>query len=267
MKYREKNFASLVDMNIQDTKPVALCLFAALLVVASGTSRAALSARDLDSNPATIEAYYDTTLHITWLADANYANSSGYATVGASGGPNNSGVMTWDNAMLWAAGLNINGITSWRLPAVTDTGPSGCDWDTNGTDCGYNVDVATGEMADMFHTTLGNLAFYTTTGTPRPVSGLNNHGPFSNLQATVYWSGLAADSGSAWYFNFGLGHQEIRNKTYDGYAWAVHAGDVGAAVVPAPAAAWLLASALFGLAGMRRGHRRWHRGNSPATAR
>lgn len=243
-------------MNIQQHKLAAILLCAGILVVPGGASQAALSARDLDNNPATIEAYYDTSLNITWLADANYANSSGYETIGASGGPNNYGFMTWHNAMTWAAGLNINGITGWRLPAVTDTGPPGCDWDTNGTDCGYNVEVTTGEMASMFHTTLGNLAFYDTTGTPRPVYGLNNHGPFSNIQPTVYWSGLAADSADAWYFNFGLGHQEIRNKTYDGYAWAVHPGDVGAAIVPVPAAACLFASGLFGLLRLCRRQRR-----------
>lgn len=227
----------------------------AVAVSGQGTWEATLQGRDLDGNLATFEAYYDTALNITWLADANYANSSGYITIGASGGPNAYGVMTWANAMNWAAGLNINGITGWRLPTVTDAGTPGCDWDLNGTDCGYNVNVATGEMARMFYETLGNQAFYNTSGVPQAGYGLTNTGPFSNIEPTVYWSAteLATDTFStSWYFNFGLGGQDRRNKAYDGYAWAVHSGDVGASTVPVPAAVWLLGSGLAGLIGVAR---------------
>ena len=40
--------------------------------------------------------------------------------------------------------------------------------------------------------------------------------------------------------------------TFIGYAWAVHDGDVGAAVVPLPAAAWLFGTGLLGLIDMAR---------------
>ncbi len=52
-----------------------LALVAALGI--SGTTHAALQGRDLDGNLATFEAYYDTVLDITWLADANYAMTIG----------------------------------------------------------------------------------------------------------------------------------------------------------------------------------------------
>lgn len=65
--------------------------------------------------------------------------------------------MDWSTANAWAAGLNFNGLTGWRLPTVTDTGTPGCNFAYSGTDCGYNVDTATGEMASMFYDTLGNL--------------------------------------------------------------------------------------------------------------
>ena len=47
------------------------------------------------------QAVYDTDLNITWLADAN-ANHG----------------MTWDQANAWAAGLNVGGVTGWRLPTA-----------------------------------------------------------------------------------------------------------------------------------------------------
>ena len=47
-------------------------------VSGQGTWKTTLQGRDLDGNLFTIEAYYDTALNITWLADANYAKTSGY---------------------------------------------------------------------------------------------------------------------------------------------------------------------------------------------
>jgi hypothetical protein len=45
----------------------------AALVYGQGTWETTLQARDMDGNTSTIEAYYDTVLDITWLADANYS--------------------------------------------------------------------------------------------------------------------------------------------------------------------------------------------------
>ena len=43
----------------------------AIGVTGQGTWETTLQARDLDGNLSTAEAYYDTDLDITWLADAN----------------------------------------------------------------------------------------------------------------------------------------------------------------------------------------------------
>ena len=231
----------------------------ALFVVASGVSTLAhaasvsgqgtwettLQGRDLDGSLSTFEAYYDTSLNITWLANANYAGAA----------------MNWTNANVWAAALNPygSGITGWRLPTVTDTGTSGCNFAYTGTDCGYNVDTATGEMAHMFYTTLGDKAYYNTSGVgPQAGWGLTNTGPFSNVQSDDYWSATeyAPNTSYAWYFNTGYGYQDRYNKTYSLYAWAVHSGDVGATTVPVPAAVWLFGSGLAGLLGMSRKRRR-----------
>ncbi len=64
-------------------------------------------------------AYYDTVLNITWLQDANYANTTGY------GPADFEGKMDWADANAWAAGLSIAGVGGWRLPdtAPVDGGP------------------------------------------------------------------------------------------------------------------------------------------------
>jgi len=71
--------------------------------------------RDLDGNAATFEAYYDTVLDITWLADAEYSVTPGSSDYSAII------YMSWSAANAWAAGLNPygSGITGWRLPTVS----------------------------------------------------------------------------------------------------------------------------------------------------
>jgi len=216
----------------------------AAAVSGQGTWESTLQGRSLDDNLSTAEAYYDTSLNITWLADANYAGTT----------------MLWSEANTWVSSLNINGNTGWRLPTITDTGTSGCNYAYSGTDCGYNVNTATGEMAHMFYTTLGDKAYYNTSGWgPNLAEGLTNTGPFSNIQSSLYWSGTEAPGAvSAWYFNFGNGEQDASNKVSYYYAWAVHSGDVGAPLfaspvyLPVPAAAWLFGSGLVGLFGLAR---------------
>jgi len=67
------------------------------------------------------QAYYDTVLDITWLADANLAASN---TFGVSG-IHSWGGMTWDTAQSWLMAMNADGGTgylgynNWRLPTVT----------------------------------------------------------------------------------------------------------------------------------------------------
>ncbi|MSR09520.1 MAG: DUF1566 domain-containing protein, partial [Gammaproteobacteria bacterium] len=126
-----------------------------------------------------------------------------------------------------------------------------------GTDCGYNVDLATGEMARMFYSTLGNTGYYNTSGGLTGCAGapnycLTNTAPFSNLQPNVYWSGTeyAPNTYNAWSFNFVNGVQYENYKTSGFYAWAVRSGDI--APVPVPGAVWLFGGALTLLGAVRR---------------
>jgi hypothetical protein len=214
----------------------------AAAVSGQGAWETTLLARDFDGNTATIEGYYDTALNTTWLADANYAGTT----------------MDWATANSWAASLNFNGITGWRLPTVADAYTQGCNFAYSGTNCGYNVDTTTSEMSHMFYATLGNKAFFDTSGVgPQAGSGLTNTGSFYNLQSYTYWSASTWVIGDAWIFGFNDGSQINDYAGNEYYAWAVHSGDVGAAVatVPVPAAVWLFGSGLAGLIGFARRHK------------
>jgi len=218
-----------------------------ILALVLGASSLSAQATLIDRGGGLI---YDDVLNITWLQDANYAQTSRYSVDGR---------MSWDDAVAWAAGLSYYDsvrdvtYTNWRLPTITDTGPSGCDNAYSGTDCGYNVDTGSGEMASLFYDTLGNIAYYDTSGNPeQPGWGMSNTGPFTNIQTLNYWSNTeyAPDTGRAWDFRFLDGFQSHIHKWGLFYAWAVRNGDV--APIPIPAAAWLFASALGALGWVRR---------------
>ena len=214
----------------------------AAAVSGQGTWEGTLQGRDLDGNLSTAEAYYDTSLNITWLADANYAGTT----------------MNWANANAWAAGLDPygSGITGWRLPITVDANNDGFTY-TNfyqGMDWGYNITTHS-EMSHMFYVTLGDKAYFDTSGNyPQPGFGPTNTGPFSNVQAYNYWSAtqVAPDPSIAWLFAFDVGGQGADSKAIGYFAWAVHSGDVGTTVVTVPAAVWLFGSGLVGLIGFAR---------------
>jgi hypothetical protein len=218
-------------------------------VSGQGTWETTLQGRDLDGNFVNgFEAYYDTDLDITWLADASYSKTSGY---------DSDGFMYWGQAENWVAGLNYNGITGWRLPTMVDTALSGCDLSyVGGTDCGYSVQTKVGksvfsEVAVLWYETLGNKSYFGLSGAnPQFGWGLSNTGPFENAREDGYWLGVeyAPYDNYAWHFNFHVGAQYSVNKVSNLLAWAVHSGDVGLAIdestaVVAEPQAYLLAIA------------------------
>ena len=182
------------------------------------------------------QAYYDTVLNITWLADANDAQTSGYDA---------DGLMVWSTALNWIGSLNSAshlGVSDWRLPFIVDIAASGCNFGYTGTDCGYNVATKSGatvytELAHLFYDTLANKRYYDgnggTLGCPGgPNYCLINTGPFSHLRPGQYWSGTeyAPHTTDAWYFRFDFGAQNYHDKGFATYAWAVRPGDIGAVV-------------------------------------
>ncbi|MDH5191737.1 MAG: VPLPA-CTERM sorting domain-containing protein [Gammaproteobacteria bacterium] len=174
-------------------------------------------------------AYFDTESNLTWLADANYAQTSGYHVDGR---------MTWEQANLWATSLQVDGVDGWRLPSTLQPDLS-CNIQSGSVSYGYNCTGS--EMGNLFYNVLGNLA-----------SSLTDTGPFSNIQSYNYWSGTeyAPNISYAWNFFMEFGQQNTSNKATNFYAWAVKPGDVS--TVPVPAAVWLFGSGLIGLVGFAR---------------
>lgn len=148
---------------------------------------------------------YDTDLNITWLSDANYAKTSGYDADGA---------MNWSDANTWAAGLNVGGVSGWRLPTVDPTCSGFC---------------TTSEMGHLFYIELGGTARHSIFESSDPDLAL-----FTHIQSYYYWFGTeySPDPDFAWDFDPSYGHEAPGGKEFDLFAWAVHDGDVG--LIPEP---------------------------------
>lgn len=210
----------------------------AISVPGQGSWQATLQARDLDGDRFA-DAYYDTALNITWLANnALEADSS----TGAFRTSHYAQTTTWVNT------LSINGISGWRLPSVQQDLPAV-------PYAGPPVDPSTSEMAHLFYVTFGN-AFGCAD------SQSCNFGPLSGRELSLF-SGYVFTStpvidrpGQVWtfaMFNGVQGYQSMSGS--EAGHIAVHDGDVGVSLaVPEPATASMLAAgmvALFGAAWRR----------------
>lgn len=203
-------------------------------IIGQGTWETTLQARDLTGD-GVADAYFDTELNVTWLANANTA-----------------GPLTWSTATAWAEGLKL-GVAGWRLPR----GFNRCA-PTNQflSDCRFHPPATSAnEMAHMYFLTLGNP------GAPSWPYGLTNTGPFTGLMMDEYWTATffdgggtsVPDSASVFYTREGSAYWSPVVFGRPLYAWAVHDGDVGA-VVPEPESLPLVAvvaTVLTALAGRR----------------
>jgi len=209
---------------------------------------------------------YDSALNITWLQDANYAYTSGYAAANAAGGQNSgptniqaNGLMGWDAANTWADQLEFGGYDGWRLPSANLIG-NGNTPQCRGViafdgSCDFSYNNTTGELGHMFYNNLGNLAKYDNTGNLQPNYGITNTSFVDGLTSSVinilnfntklYWFSeeFSPNTDAAYAFNTIAGDQGAPGKYSSQYAWAVADGDI-ASVVPVPATAWLFG---FGL--------------------
>jgi hypothetical protein len=199
------------------------------------------------------QAINDADLNVTWLADANYAKTSGYSATG---------MMTWIQAQSWIASMNAEnggaghlGYHDWRLPTTLQSDESCGSQQSNGVSYGYNCNGS--EMGHLFYSELDGVAFSNIATTYNA-----NYSLFSNVQANRYWSvtEYAPNTDSAWSFGFNLGSQDSGNKSRSLYVLAVRPGQIApvtvlaaaAVPVPVPAAAWIFGSGLLGLAGVAR---------------
>jgi len=220
----------------------------------ASTANAQLFERGMDVN-GNHTMVYDDEYDLTWLADANYANTSGHNTTSTQ--PHQAGgTMTWQESIDWVGGLVIGDdiygqVSGWRLPSaynadVNNPGPTYSSGPTN---------VNGSELAHM--TELVNTNFTTEL--------------FKNIQPIMYWSNTSTSAESAWMTTFansyfdgvsfvaGYGNHDVYDmgKNMGGtYAWAVMTGDVAEIyATPLPMASWFFAPALAWLFSVARPQR------------
>jgi MYXO-CTERM domain-containing protein len=217
----------------QKVKTLRLFVAAAAVVALTGAAQAAL----VDRGGGMI---YDTVRNITWLADMNYAFTSGYAAANAGGTGSNlifaNGLMGWDAATAWANNLVFGGFSDWRLPTLNpaDTTCSNSFSPGGGfPDQYFGTGCTGGELSGLFVTDLGNKAGESVLNQAGDsVEQIANLALFSNVQSNNYWSGTeyAPSPGVAWSFRSNVGSQNSNGKGNVMYAVAVRTGDVTASV-------------------------------------
>lgn len=171
---------------------------------------------------------YDSTRDITWLADMNYALSSGYAAANVGGvGANqvqSDGRMGWEAARTWAGGLVYGSFDDWRLATILPSDTS-C---TGGFGVGRGYNCTGGELSGLFVTELGNKAGESVlNSTGDTATQIANLTLFTNVNAYFYWAETSYSPVDAWAFGTGGGTQGTGGKDVLLYALAVRDGDVG----------------------------------------
>lgn len=166
--------------------------------------------------------------------------------------------MTWGEANAWADGLVIHDAvhnltySDWRLPTLNDLSGPGCNYSYSGSDCGYNVDAASSELAYLYYVAFGNKALVNGSGQQQFDHGLiddpatpNDESLFSNLEADYFWFGTPYDNAAslAWSFRLSTGEQ---------YYHSAANGLMRAWAVPLPGAVWLFGAGLMALVDIRR---------------
>lgn len=220
------------------------------------------------------QAWYDTELDVTWVADADLAATNTFGlerdrkVKPDAGKVGSAGLMDWETARKWIAGMNdaaYLGKSDWRLPFNLDLGEVGCSDAVDsyvGGDCGWNVLTKVGprvysELAHLFYDSLQNKGSYTPAGAPEENCAsvapycMSNDGPFENLDTLdKYWFGSDSVGVNQWVFYFGNGRQYLDRGTRDNHVLALRTGDIEAgAAVPLPGVAWLLGGVLALLGG------------------
>jgi hypothetical protein len=211
---------------------------------------------------------YDNVLDVTWLQDANYAHTTGYSATGVN---TTTGQMSWDAANTWATNLvyhdsvrNVD-YSGWQLPSVLPVNRVSYNMTRafdGSTDIGFNITSQNSMLMYMLYVNLGLIGAVDTSGNITSQDGPYGNGTYPanynvpviglvhDLMTKPYWSS-EFDALTAFIGNMSGGGQGTVAKTNQYYAWAVHQGNVVAAV-PLPGAVWLFGTGLLGCLGLRR---------------
>ena len=193
---------------------------------------------------------YDDILDVTWLQDANYARTSGYAEENQqyddSTYPENiqsNGTMGSWAAANWVEDLIYGGFNDWRLPSILPesiTNSDSCYGDWNGLKSGDGLctgKIATGELGFMYYKNLGNEVGSESLNTSFMDfdSGLSYD--FLNVGYQYFYNELVLtddgdQSDGIYSFRFDTGDQRTAHVESSLYAWAVRDGDVAIMSTP-----------------------------------
>jgi Protein of unknown function (DUF1566) len=166
------------------------------------------------------EAVYDTANDVTWLANANLAQTKSFGVSGI----NPDGSMSWTTAQEWIAAMNAAnylGSRHWSLPASKlpdDT----CSQMPKAAAFGY--DCVGSQMGYLYYHELGGVK-----GSTIQLQHDASYRLFNNFQPYLYWSSTlwTRVPNSAFSFSFGNGFQGTNVFVNAMYAMAVAPGKVG----------------------------------------
>ncbi|HET9063305.1 MAG TPA: hypothetical protein VFO62_08460 [Candidatus Binatia bacterium] len=232
------------------TRSISVGLFACVLASVSPCHADLLGRLPATPGGTDYQAYYDTVLDVTWLANASLARTETFGVEPINGPEtgNLHGLMQFLSASQYIAAMNdvcYLGFSTWRLPEVAPlNGSTFVEILANdgSADRGYNISApgtpfagsTASELAYMYYNTLGNLAGVTTSGTPRSCQleptdfCLANKGPFVGLIALTYWIGTpyVPNPSGAWAFDQVAGLQNVFGKNLGAHVWPVLDGDL-----------------------------------------
>ncbi len=221
-----------------------------LCLISASASALLLGRAPMTEGGMDYQAYYDTGLGVTWIADLNLE----FNQFGAE----SSVEYDVQSGAAWISELNTMaylGVSTWRLPRIEPLNGTAYDFtpSTDGsTDYGSGISApgtlyagsTASELAYLYYNTLGNL----------PNAPLSNMGPFIDYPTGLALTGVPSreieEFGSFyWVFDMGSGYQ--LDNASDGVALlALADGDV--ALIPIPPALWFFVSALVASVALRR---------------
>ena len=194
-------------------------------------------------------ALYDPLNDVTWLSDANHPGTVRYdLTIPSTPDVFPDGSMTWQAALDWAASLDINGVTGWRLPEIIED--QACI--SSAVGAAARLACYSGEYLTLYKQILAHLASDNMGNNNDPDYAL-----FDNWQTRFnYWSAsenLRDTSGGSVHGWSPFGGVVQDSKSARRYTIAVVDGDVFAvSQVPAPATLGMFALGLLALGGALR---------------